>query len=291
MLRRPALAALAALLTTCSPHADLGPDEALRAAHDALGADDAGRALALYGVAADAGRLDALATVAEVRRRGYFNVSAGWPAPAATRHLPVWSWPGQAALAERAYAAALRDSARAGHPDALARVADRLLDRTWDGEAWRDPTAADRDSARAIYRRLDAEGADPLRLYSLAWALGDEAGKRRHLEAADAAGHPQACVFLFYLEGGRDLATPEGLAGYLDHLHACPGPGGAGPTAAREDVRAIVAQVEAGNAAAADLLDGVRTLGVFERYPHLAPPAARPAPPPGGGAAERVARP
>ena len=238
-------------------------------AQDALDADDAGRALALLQVAADAGRLDALATLAEVRSRGYFNLSDG--DQPATQHLPVRNWPGQAALAERAYASALRDSARAGHPDALARVAGRLLNRSWDGDAWREPTAADRDSARAIYRRLDAEGYDPIRLYSLAFALDDEAAKLRHLRDADAAGHPQACVFLYWAAGSRDVSTPEGFASYLDHLHACPGPGGAGPAAAAKDIQALVAQVDAGNAAAADLLAGIWETGVFERYPDLAP--------------------
>ena len=292
MPRPPALVALAAVLAAvlaaCSPRADLAPDEAYRAAQAALDAGDASRALALYGVAADAGRLDALAMLAEARRRGYFNVSAGPPDPAGARHLPVRSWPGQAARAERAYAAALRDSARAGHPDALARVAGRLLDRSWDGEAWRDPTEADRDSARAIYRRLDAEGADPLRLYSLAWSLDDEAGARRHLRDADADGHPQACAILYWVGGGHDASTPEGLRDYLDHLLACPGPGGAGPEEAAEVVRALAAQADAGNAAAADLLAGLRETGVFERYPRLAPLAARPAPAPSRGGADRV---
>ena len=265
------LCVLALLLAACAPPGDLAPDDAVRVAEAAVRAGDAGRALALYGVAADAGHLDALRTVAEARRRGYFTGSAPWPAPAQAVHLPVRNWPGQAARAERAYEATLADSARAGHPPALAAVAQRLIDSNWDGETWHDPTEADSASARAIYRRLDASGADPMRLFALAQSLGDEAAARRHLRDADAGGHPQACVVLYWLDGERDLSSTEGLAAYLDQVHTCPGPGGAGPAEAAQTVRALVGRAAAGNPAAADLLAGLRTTGVFERHPALAP--------------------
>ena len=264
--------ALAALVAACGPApSGLAPADAYKAAWVAADSGEVHRALALLEEAADAGHLGALEALAVAHGRGYISRSASASDPAETVHLAIRSWPGQATRAERAYTDALADSARAGRSNALFAVARRLLNRSWDGDRWTDPTEADRDSALTLYRRLDASGAEPMRLFSLAHSLDDEAATRRHLRDADADGHPQACVFLYWMDGGRDLSTPEGLAVYLDQVHACPGPSGAGPTEAERTVRGLVDRAAAGNPAAAELLAGLQATGVFGRHPALAP--------------------
>ena len=280
--------AFALALGACGSGADLAPGDAPLAARAAVEAGDAERALDLYGVAADAGDLGALRAVAEARRRGHLTRRS----PAGAVHLAVQSAPGEADRAERTYRAALADSARAGSADALLTVALDLVGGPTlvNGEVQGETPAAARDSAAAIYRRIASADVPRLPLALLAQAVGDPAGYAHHVDEAVRAGEPGACtVQVWHVGAPRDLTTPEGLAAHVDALEGCPGPDGAGPAQAREDVRRVVAATAGGDAEAVAFLAGLRATGLFERHPHLAPaPDARPA---RGGAASHPARP
>ena len=265
---------LALAVGACSSASGLEPEAAVEAAHAAAANGEPRRALALLDEAAADGDLDALRLRAEVLERGYFRVPVGYVRGQTQTNVAFWAAPWRPGQARRAFDRALRDGADAGDPDALFALADALADRQFvDGE-WVD---GDRDSARAVYRRLEADGADDLRLAFLAQRLDDDAGWRAHLEAAADAGKAQACIFLTYAGSAGSPFTAARLADQIDTFSACrerAGPGDPGPQffdVADHSVRSLAEAARAGNAASVATLDSLRQLGVFERHPHLAP--------------------
>ena len=263
-----------ALLAACAPRpSGLSPDAAFRASLQATERGDVPQALALLREAADAGHLDALALRAQATRRGYLRTGYGQGyrkgvLPANHAFLVL---PGEPEEAERAYRRALHAAAASDDPDALFTAAFALTESQWTGSEW-TVSATARDSARTIYRRLVAAGADPGRLAALAWTLDDHAAHRRHLDDAVQAGDGQACWRRLWTEK-RPLATAAGFADFVDDAEACPPPP-PGPDPVADDVRALAGHARSGNAAAVALLDSVRQSGVFERHPRLAEAAS-----------------
>ncbi|MEM7786348.1 MAG: hypothetical protein AAF594_01340 [Bacteroidota bacterium] len=280
-MSRLLLLALAATLAACGPPASgLDPDDVLKAANTAIAAHDTDRALDLLAEAADQGHLGALGVLAEAYERGYLR--------APDTNLPIWSCPGQATLASRRYQDALRAGAHRGEATALHRVAREMLARRWDGQTWQDPSAADRDSAEAIYRQLDGTQTPSLELSGLARALGRDAEAARILEAA-AAHDVGACIIHTIKTVPRVMAGSAALsqqvaseASYLDAMASCDALARAqgDPLPGARRVTDLAESAASGDARAADLLDGLRAEGVFDRHPHLqeaARPAAAPA--------------
>lgn len=274
-MTRPLLAALAVLAAGCgAAPSGLSPDDAFRSAMAAADSGEVRRALALLGEAADAGHLDALAVRAQAYGRGYLRTGygRGYQRGATEVHRPFFVFPGQAAAAENAYREALRKGAADGDPDALFRLAHRLTERQWTGAEWAS-SAADRDSARAVFGRLVRRGADPYRLAALASALGDDAERDRQLGLAVEAGDGRACWWALWAGPQRSKATAAGFSAFADRAEACPlDLYDADPVA--DDLRTLGRQAAAGNAAAAVLLDSLRAEGLFERHPRLAAVAA-----------------
>lgn len=243
---------------------------------DALAAGDAEAAVALLDAAAEAGDLAAMALLAEAHGRGYLRRSLG---NGASTHVAIQTRPWSPLLAYRRYQSAVHERAERGDPDARFLLADGYLTQQHIDGAWRHP-AGHLDSARAIYRRLEAAGADRLRLALLAQRLGDEPAFRAHLGAAAEAGDPKACIFLSWEERPRTSRFDVGaLAAFIDRTEDCralaPERDRDAPlyTYGASTVQTLRSEAEAGNAAAVATLDSLRATGVFERHPALAPDA------------------
>ncbi len=270
------LAALAALVAGCgAAPSGLSPDDAFQSAMTAADSGDVRRALALLDEAAEAGHVEALAVRARAYGRGYLRTDygRGHQRGVIPSNLSLLVLPGQARAAEDDYQQALAEGARAGDEDVLFRLADKLLDRQFAEGVWRE---GDQDSARAVYRRLSAQGAAPLRLAFLAKRLDDDPAYDAHLDAAAAAGDPHACLFQMYRSHGQaEMFSARRVAASIDHVESCR----AASPAARDSKRLAYAdstlsslanQARRGNAEAHVVLDSLRTLGVFERHPRLA---------------------
>ena len=272
MTRLVTAVALAAAVAGCGgPPSGLSPDDAFGAAMVAVDSGDAVRALALLDEAADAGHLQALAVRAEAYGRGYLRTDygRGYQRGVLPANVRFVVWPGQAARTARAYHDALRAGVDRGDADATLQLAHELAEPKYIDGRWVKPPA-DRDSARALYRRLRAAGADPYRLAMLAYALDDTAERDRQLAAAADAGNGEACWLRLWWTGGpRDLATAAGFSAFVDDAEAGP-PEMRGEDPVARDLRALTDQARSGNAAAVALLDSLDAGGLFERHPRLA---------------------
>lgn len=270
--------ALSLALAACSPSVGTGarlvdsPDGYA----EAVRSGDSEAALQILDAAADAGHLGALATLADAHQRGYLSVPGNEDG---TVHLPIRSWPWTAPLASRRYERAVRARADDGDPDAWFLIADGYVAQAFADGAWATPEA-DMDSARAIYRRLVATDADPLRLAILAQRVGDEDAYRAHLATAAAGGNSQACIFQSWAErSGTSRFDVGALAAFIDRTEGCRA---LAPERDRDAtlytygtsaVQTLRSEAEAGNAAAVATLDSLRATGVFDRHPALAPHA------------------
>ena len=127
--------------------------------------------------------------------------------------------PGQAAAAQAAYRDALQTASDADDPDAMFRLANLLSRPRWTGSDWVEPPTA-RDSAVAIYRRLEALEAPPLTLAALARNLDLMDEHRAHVRAGADAGDPVACLQRAYSESNRTFSA-RGLASSIDAYERC----------------------------------------------------------------------
>jgi len=260
------VAAASATLLACG-RSGLPPGDAFQAHYKALADGDTHRALALLEDAAESGHLDALATLAEARHRGYLRS----PSESAATFIPIVTFPWQAPLAARRLDRALRAGVEAGNETARFFAAEHLLDKRFvDGE-WVS-SEADRDSARALYRSLADDGADPFRLAFLAQRLQDKDAYFHYLNAAAESGNPSACSLLFWPKTRSHKPDADALAERIDEVEACrqrvPEADRDQPSFdfAANTVRALVAA----GTEMAPVVDSLRALGVFERHPRLA---------------------
>ena len=279
------LLALAGLVAACGPPpSGLSPDDAYEAAWAAADRGDVRRALGLLDEAADAGHLAALGARAEAASRGYLRTRGGAP----ERNLAYLPWPGEASRTAARYDAALRDSVRAGHSDALYLALDDVLGRGGPGS---EPARADRDSADALYRRLVQTGRGTLGLAFVAQRLGREADSERWLAEA-AAQDRGACFHRLFLSTAlppsetpedraaveAELRSPRYHADFIGGAERCAALPDGGALASGDGVRvdvsgrfvrALRAAAAAGDDEATALLDGLRAEGVFQRHPRL----------------------
>ena len=262
-------------LAGCGPSEmppEMTPERALAAYESALDAGDPERAVDLLEMAADGGDLHALRALADAYDQGY--VRGLRYRRGSLTNFPIRTSPNKATRTRWRYERALRRGAEQGDPESLFAAAQALLERDFEGGEWHDPTPADRDSAAALLRRLDALGADPLRRAVLAKQLDDGAGYRRRLAEAQEAGDPQACVWLFWDESRADAFSAAHTARSVDRHEACRA---LAPRDQRDRydhagrlVGTLHDEAAGGNAAAGALLDSLSRLGVFERHPRLA---------------------
>ena len=271
------LAPLALAVGACSsPAAPVGSaEDAIDAAHAAAEAGDTGRALDLIDRAAASGDIEALAFRADVYERGYLAVPAGHRSGEPAHHVAFWAWPWEAAGARRDAERALAERVERGVHDALFLLADRLVSGRFVDGRWARPPA-ERDSARALYRRLAAEGGDPQRLAWLARSLGDPDAWLGHLRDGVAAGDDRACVYLAAFEDHRDRHSAALTSRAIDALEACramaPAADRADPfhTFADRTLGTLAREARSGNGDASAALDSLRQLGVLDRHPRLA---------------------
>ena len=274
MTRSPLLLLALAVGACSSPPSGLSPDDAIAEAHAAAQGGDVGRALDLIDEAAASGDIRALAFRADTYARGSVRVPMGYVYGETAHDVAFWAWPWEARDARRTFERALAERVGRGDHDARFVLAGRLAEMERVGGEW---VRRDLDSARAVYHALEADGAEPFRLAALAMVLGDEAGWDRHVDAAAAEGHPEACGFqAMRREDGRAFLGAVAIAASIDAVEACrqrgpdlPG-GRVVPSTGEHLVGTLAEQSRLGNGAAVATLDSLRQSGVFERHPRLA---------------------
>ena len=269
-------AQLVALASACgSAPSGLAPDAAYRAGVQAIEANDADRAVQLFTEAGDAGHLEALRQLTRAYKHG--ALSASWQPDAPTLY-DIRLSARRAERLERAYHRALADSVEAGVPSAILWSAieemgvrmyatDRddlppeLREQHWD--------RVDVDAVRALYARLDAaefDGWERVELARLGHALDDTDGAIAILDQMIADGNSSLCAYkVALLHGPFDAYSAAGLANGYDRMAECSGqpPEAGALSGVRESARN-------GAARSVEVLDSLETLGLFERYPHLA---------------------
>ena len=272
------LLVLLALAAGCGPApSGLSPDDAFQASLAAVGEGDVPRALALLDEAAEAGHLGALDYRARSYRHGYLRTD--WSAATSSRPGKIEEThaflvlPGQARAAQADYRRALDAAADTDDLGAMRQLAFELGQPRWIGGEWTTRPSA-LDSARVLYDRMQALGADPLDLANLARVLNLDDAHRAHLQAAAEAGDPVACLQRAYNDHGYPFSA-RGMAPAIDALEACRrlAAGGVSPVSFDQNVQRLgdlAAQVRSGNDQARAILDSLRADGVFERHPRLA---------------------
>ena len=260
-------------LAACGPApSGLSPEDAHLAYREALLDGDGDRALALLNEAAEAGHLGALQTLADARERGYLTTPYDADRKGMAAHVPIRSFPGQAAAARRAYERARDAAARDGDPNAMRSAAFAVLgaDTFIEGRLDADPTPAQVDSATVLYERLLDSDLPRLQLAMLAKAIGRGDAYVRHVDEAAAAGEPMGCTFKIWMTGDQPKRSgTAGVAETMERAIACD-PDGAGFEYAVDAVRTLRAEIGRGNEAAVVALDSLHALGVFDRHPRLA---------------------
>ena len=260
------LAALAVVFAGCSsPVSD--PDAAREAAREAAANGEAREAIRHYKSAAEAGDLYALSTLATIYERGHVR---GEPGP----YTAIFTLPGQGARWRARYERERDARARSGENEALLVVAQDLCGAFSRNDCEAQPALA--DSARAIRERLADDGYAPA-LFMLAFhhrQRGEDAAFDSLLARAEAVGEPEvrarACFFRVFMgEGGTDQTSAARTARHIDRTERCHA---MHPDGENRNVRLVGNLRDAarrGNANASAHLDSLRTLGVFERHPHL----------------------
>lgn len=270
-------AQLAALAVSCDgPPSGLSTTEAYNAARQAARDGDMDLATDLLAEAADGGHLDALNSLARGYKDGVLFVGMVTP----NQVISIRPSQRRAARYRRAYDRALADSVRAGHPRALLLAAAELMgprmavekredlpaeirERYWD--------AVDMDSVRTLYGQVDSAdlyGMDLLAFAQLGGALGDTTVMMTLYDRAVAEGASGACIYKIQaLYGPTDFHSAAGLADHFDRMIACDPALLAEGSSSLAHIRQSAAS---GVARSAEMLDSLKTLGLFERYPYLA---------------------
>lgn len=273
-----ALAVLPAAGCTVAPHS---PEATHAAVAEAVRAGAGGRALRRLRQAAAAGDLYALRDLSVSLGRGYVSASPAASAPAGALHAAVWAVPGEAWLRRRQLDRALARGVARRDTAALLLVAERLLYPSLARERWAEPTAAARDSARALLAPLAETGYWPAGAQLAQMDGFRTPAGQRWVQRAVEAGDARACWFNVHV--GPDRLALEASAGAvaraLDGAVRCralgaPPEATGDPSAGFVDgLRRLARQ---GDASAAARLDSLDALGVFERHPGLAAGRARP---------------
>ncbi len=258
-------------LAACSdPSPVLAEREFLAAYDEARASGDAERAVDIVRVRAKAGDVGAMQHLAGVYQSGMVRTpDRPWKLGEPMR---VRAWPGQARLWRARYERERDQKAREGDPDALFALAQDLIFPDPSAEAHAAVTQADRDSSHAIRQRLIAAGhATALFSEAMNHTRGDVPRRDSLLGAATAAGSFDACTWRahFSTQGGH---SAQRIAVRVDEAEACRPllDGRDGHTLAESELHSLRQAAASGTPQAAAIVDSLRTLGVFERHPHLA---------------------